>query len=134
MDGPEARLSVSVINNDTAGDPLSIRAQLAMKVALNAHSTAVMSLLGKVLGNCMVNVSPSNLKLIGRATNLILMHVNPAAKEANLPPVSYALANAVLYDSIALLKEEAAKISSGQGQAGGASAAAASRPATRGPR
>jgi N-acetylmuramic acid 6-phosphate (MurNAc-6-P) etherase len=38
---------------------------------LNAHSTAVMAGLGRLVGNTMTNVSPSNLKLIGRATNLI---------------------------------------------------------------
>ena len=45
---------------------------------LNAHSTAVMAGLGRLVGNTMTNVSPSNLKLIGRATNLIRMHVNQA--------------------------------------------------------
>ena len=43
---------------------------------LNAHSTAVMARLGRVIGNTMTNVSPSNLKLIGRATFLIQSHVN----------------------------------------------------------
>jgi N-acetylmuramic acid 6-phosphate (MurNAc-6-P) etherase len=51
---------------------LFARAQLvALKMLLNAHSTAVMAGLGRLVGNTMTNVSPSNLKLIGRATNLI---------------------------------------------------------------
>lgn len=76
---------------------------------MNAHSTGVMSILGKVLGNCMVNVSPGNLKLIGRATYLILTHVNRACEKAGLPTVSYALTNAVLYDSIAVIKADLLK-------------------------
>jgi hypothetical protein len=58
---------------------LKIQSKLVcLKMALNAHSTAVMAALGRLVGNTMTNVSPSNLKLIGRATNLILMHVNQA--------------------------------------------------------
>lgn len=47
-----------------------------MKMILNAHSTAIMTKLGLVVGNTMTSVRPGNLKLIGRATNLIRMHVN----------------------------------------------------------
>jgi hypothetical protein len=32
-----------------SGDPMAIRAQIALKMALNAHSTGVMACLGKVL-------------------------------------------------------------------------------------
>jgi N-acetylmuramic acid 6-phosphate etherase len=75
-----------------------------------------MAKLGKVVGNTMTNVSPSNLKLIGRATSLIQSHVNdvlarPEWVRANGPrePVSYGEANAVLYDSIAYLKDRQAE-------------------------
>jgi len=54
---------------------------MALKMALNAHSTAVMAKLGRVIGNTMTNVSPSNLKLIGRATYLIQSHVNDSLKK-----------------------------------------------------
>jgi hypothetical protein len=70
-----------------------------------------MAKLGKVIGNTMTNVSPSNLKLIGRATYLIQSHVNDALgrpgglRAKGLRPVSYAEANAVLFDSIAFLKD-----------------------------
>jgi hypothetical protein len=80
---------------------------------LNAHSTAVMARLGKVIGNTMTNVSPSNLKLIGRATFLIQSHVNdvlarPAWVRARglRSPVSYGEANAVLFDAIAFLRDK----------------------------
>ena len=78
---------------------------------LNAHSTAIMAKLGKVVGNTMTNVSPSNLKLIGRATFLIQSHVNDALTRPEWvraygprKPISYGEANAVLFDSIAYIK------------------------------
>jgi hypothetical protein len=70
-----------------------------------------MAKLGRVIGNTMTNVSPSNLKLVGRATFLIQSHVNDAlsqpgwvAKYGPRTPVAYGEANAVLYDAIAFLK------------------------------
>ena len=47
-------------------DPFGVEQQIGLKVLLNAHSTAVMTKLGKVVGNTMTNVSPTNLKLTGR--------------------------------------------------------------------
>ncbi len=88
-------------------DPLTLRRQIALKMLLNAHSTAIMAKLGRVIGNTMTNVSPSNLKLIGRATFLILSHVNDVLKQPQwtgehgpIEPLSFAEANAVLYDAI----------------------------------
>src|SRR5690606_4156030 len=57
-------------------DPLGLDRTLALKMALNAHSTAVMARLGRTVGNTMTAVQPGNLKLIGRATYLIQSHVN----------------------------------------------------------
>ena len=98
------------------GDPFGIRQQMAAKMLLNAHSTAVMAKLGKVIGNTMTNVSPSNLKLIGRATFLIQSHVNDVLGTAEWVkaygargPVSYGEANAVLYDAIAFLRDRQAE-------------------------
>jgi N-acetylmuramic acid 6-phosphate etherase len=97
---------------DTADDPFGVRAQIALKMMLNAHSTAVMAKLGKVVGNTMTNVSPSNLKLVGRATYLIQLHVNdtlgiPAWVKSfgTRKPVAYGEANAVLFDAIAFLRD-----------------------------
>jgi N-acetylmuramic acid 6-phosphate (MurNAc-6-P) etherase len=119
---PEA-LRVTVARVSAAGDPFGLKQQVAAKMLLNAHSTAVMAKLGKVVGNTMTNVSPSNLKLIGRATFLIQSHVNDALGRASWaggggakasgggtgggerPAVTYAEANAVLFDSIAYLKD-----------------------------
>jgi len=103
----EVTLAVSSDN-----DPFRVRAQVALKMLLNAHSTAVMAKLGKVVGNTMTNVSPSNLKLIGRATYLIMLHVNDALGSPDWvrnfgvrKPISYGEANAVLFDALAFMKE-----------------------------
>jgi N-acetylmuramic acid 6-phosphate (MurNAc-6-P) etherase len=102
-----------VVNIEAKNDPFGLNQQIALKVLLNAHSTAVMACLGKVIGNTMTNVSPSNLKLIGRATYLVQSHVNDVLSRpqwVNLygihEPISYGEANAVLFDSISFLKDK----------------------------
>jgi hypothetical protein len=114
--GAEGRLVVVPVSARTGGDPFRIRQQIAAKMLLNAHSTAVMAKLGKVVGNTMTNVSPSNLKLIGRATFLIQSHVNDVLGRAEWVrayggrnPITYGEANAVLYDSIAYLRDRQAE-------------------------
>jgi N-acetylmuramic acid 6-phosphate etherase len=93
-------------------DPFRIQQHIALKIVLNAHSTAVMAKLGRVIGNTMTDVSPTNLKLVGRATYLIQLHVNDILSNAQWVrqfgtrrPVSYGEANAVLFDSIAFLRD-----------------------------
>lgn len=78
-------------------DPLNLNREILLKILLNGHSTAVMARLGKVVGNTMTNVRPSNLKLIGRATFLIHSHVSDHI------PITYAEANAVLFEAIDFL-------------------------------
>jgi len=97
---------------DGSNDPFQVGAHIALKMLLNAHSTAVMAKLGRVVGNTMTNVSPSNLKLIGRATFLIQSHVNDAlgrpawvSAHGSRRAVTYGEANAVLFDSIAYLRD-----------------------------
>jgi hypothetical protein len=114
--GAAGKLRLVPVSVSADGDPFRIRQQMAAKMLLNAHSTAVMAKLGKVVGNTMTNVSPSNLKLIGRATYLIQSHVNdvlgrPEWVKAHgaREPVRYGEANAVLYDSIAYLKDRQAE-------------------------
>jgi hypothetical protein len=111
--GP-AKTPVAAVRLEIAGDddPFGLDRQIALKMVLNAHSTAVMAKLGKVVGNTMTNVSPSNLKLIGRATYLVQLHVNdilaaPGWVRQNgvRKPISYGEANAVLFDAIAYMKE-----------------------------
>ncbi len=84
-------------------DPMAIRQHVALKMLLNAHSTGVMAKLGRVVGNTMTNVNPGNLKLIGRATFLILSHVNDNLLESER--ITYEEANAVLFDAIEYSKQ-----------------------------
>jgi len=109
---PDVRLHIAL---DCLDDPLTLRRQIALKMLLNAHSTAVMAALGRVVGNTMTSVSPSNLKLIGRATYLIMTHVNdtlgcPEWSERHGPaePVTFAEANAVLFDAMDYVREHPA--------------------------
>jgi len=111
MAGNAAALHIVPVRVDAANDPFGLKPQIAAKMLLNAHSTAIMAKLGKVIGNTMTNVSPSNLKLIGRATFLIQSHVNDTMSRpqwvrtlGRRDPISYGEANAVLFDSIAYLK------------------------------
>lgn len=104
------------VNISSQNDPLGINQQIALKIILNAHSTAVMARLGKVIGNTMTNVSPSNLKLIGRATYLIQSHVNDILSRpewvkpyGTRKPISYGEANAVLFEAIRFLKDKETK-------------------------
>ncbi|GEM_PF-2867863 len=90
-----------------SNDPLGLDRTLALKMLLNAHSTAVMARLGRTVGNTMTAVQPGNLKLIGRATYLIQSHVNAVldgqrwrARHGNTAPLSYAEANRVLFEAI----------------------------------
>ena len=100
------------LNISSANDPFGLRRQLGLKMMLNAHSTAVMTRLGRVIGNTMTNVSPSNLKLIGRATYLIQSQVNDVLSRpgwvrlnGRREPITYGEANVILFDAIAFLKE-----------------------------
>ncbi|HYK92328.1 MAG TPA: hypothetical protein VE398_26440 [Acidobacteriota bacterium] len=103
--GPD-RVAVRV-HLHSGDDPLTVRRQIALKMLLNAHSTGIMAALGRVVGNTMTSVSPSNLKLIGRATYLIMSHVNDiirqpewAATHGSMDPISFDEANAVLLDAM----------------------------------
>ena len=51
--------------------PLHLWEHLAIKLVLNTVSTATMVRMGRVIGNAMVWLSPSNKKLIDRGTRLI---------------------------------------------------------------
>ncbi|MFO7621584.1 MAG: hypothetical protein R6W81_10025 [Bacteroidales bacterium] len=88
-------------------DPIGLRKQIALKMLLNTHSTGVMAKLGRVIGNTMTTVNPSNLKLIGRATYLIMSHVNDTIsgrhwtdRHGVFRNLTFGEVNAVLYDAI----------------------------------
>ncbi|MFC2141991.1 hypothetical protein ACFLR7_03555 [Acidobacteriota bacterium] len=105
----DALITIPIESQD---DPLSLKRQTLLKMLLNAHSTAVMARLGRVVGNTMTNVDPTNLKLIGRATHLILSHVNDTLaqqewtdRHGEAEPATYAQANAVLFEAMDFLSE-----------------------------
>jgi N-acetylmuramic acid 6-phosphate etherase len=105
--GRDAGFHVFHIHAAQIGDPMNLKRQVLLKMLLNNHSTAVMARLGRVVGNTMTDVFPSNLKLIGRATYLIQSHVNDAVRQAEwierngaAQPVTYSEANAVLFDAM----------------------------------
>ena len=97
----------------TKQDPLGLSQIIGLKMLLNAHSTAVMTKLGRVVGNTMTYVQPGNLKLIGRATHLIQLHVNATLKNkawiklyGKNSPISFAQANAVLFDAMDYVQKQ----------------------------
>jgi N-acetylmuramic acid 6-phosphate etherase len=62
--------------------------RVAVKLVMNALSTCTMVRLGRVMGNFMVWVVPSNLKLIDRATRYIVQ----------LTGLTYEAANGLLFE------------------------------------
>jgi N-acetylmuramic acid 6-phosphate etherase len=59
------------VPRDVPASPLRLWEHLAIKLILNTLSTATMVRMGRVIGNAMVWVSPSNKKLIDRGSRLI---------------------------------------------------------------
>ena len=57
--------------------------RVAVKLVMNALSTCTMVRLGRVMGNFMVWVVPSNLKLIDRATRYIAQRTSLTYETAN---------------------------------------------------
>lgn len=97
---------------ETTNDPLAINQHVALKILLNSHSTAVMAALGRVIGNTLTHIRPSNKKFIGRATYLIQSHVNDTINHPQWikpygirKPISYGEANAVLFESMRYFRD-----------------------------
>jgi N-acetylmuramic acid 6-phosphate etherase len=80
-------LYVPVPESDLLLDGLT---RIAAKLVMNALSTCTMVRLGRVMGNFMIWVVPSNLKLIDRATRYI----------TKLTSLNYELANELLFEII----------------------------------
>jgi N-acetylmuramic acid 6-phosphate etherase len=76
-----AELTVALATPETAFllDPL---ARFGAKIVLNALSTGTMVRLGRVLGNRMIWVVPSNLKLIDRSTRYIAALADASYEDA----------------------------------------------------
>ena len=104
---PGSKDAIGILPMDSKNDPLAINPMIALKIILNAHSSAVMARSGRVVGNTVISINPRNLKSIGRATSLLLSHVNDVLKRPNWVkqhgikmPISYGEANAILFDAI----------------------------------
>jgi N-acetylmuramic acid 6-phosphate (MurNAc-6-P) etherase len=67
---------------DLPASPLRLWEHLAVKLVLNTVSTATMVRMGRVVGNAMVWVSPSNKKLIDRGTRLICLSTGYSYEQA----------------------------------------------------
>jgi N-acetylmuramic acid 6-phosphate etherase len=67
---------------DLPASPLRLWEHLAIKLILNTVSTATMVRMGRVVGNAMVWVSPSNKKLIDRGTRLIALSTGHSYEQA----------------------------------------------------
>ena len=86
IQNPQSEIvTVSVPETDFLLDGVT---RVAVKLVMNALSTCTMVRLGRVMGNFMVWVVPSNLKLIDRATRYI----------AQLAGLTYEAANGLLFE------------------------------------
>jgi len=65
-----------------ADSPLQLWHHLAVKLILNTLSTATMVRMGRVIGNAMVWLSPSNKKLIDRGSRLIAQQAECSYEQA----------------------------------------------------
>ncbi len=108
---PDGKDILVILPLESQNDPLFINRLIALKIILNAHSTAVLARSGRVAGNTVTAVDPDNLKSIGRGTFLLLSHVNDVLKRPDwvkrhgiMEPISYGEANALLYDAIGFMK------------------------------
>jgi N-acetylmuramic acid 6-phosphate (MurNAc-6-P) etherase len=92
-------------------DFLHLRHHMMLKMMLNAHSTAVMAKLGRVTGNSMTSVQPGNLKLIGRATWLIMSQVNEILSNTpGAPQVTYEEAEEALHKAMEMRTGEESEV------------------------
>jgi N-acetylmuramic acid 6-phosphate etherase len=103
----EGKDILAILPMESSNDPLCINRLIALKIILNAHSTAVMAKAGRIIANTVTAVDTDNPRSIGRATSLIVSHVNDVLKKpvwvkqhGIMEPVTYGEANAVLFDTM----------------------------------
>ncbi|RIK30941.1 MAG: N-acetylmuramic acid 6-phosphate etherase [Chloroflexi bacterium] len=88
-----------------------LRAGTAQKLVLNMVSTGVMVKLGKVYGNLMVDVQPTNQKLRERAVRIVqeITGLDPAAARTLLERANWRVKTAVVMELAGVDGEEAAR-------------------------
>jgi len=114
---PEEQDVLIIVPIDSKNDPLGVNQCIALKIILNAHSTAVMTRMGRVIGNTTVDVSLHSLKNIDRATYLVQSLVNDVLIRPQWvrlygiqKPTSYGEANAVLYEALSFMEDKRGRI------------------------
>jgi N-acetylmuramic acid 6-phosphate etherase len=117
---PDGKDVLVVLSMNSKDDPMAINRLIALKIILNANSTAVMARTGSIIGNTVPVADPKNLKSIGRATALVLSHVNDVLKKPDWvkrhgiqKPISYGEGNAVLFDTIRFLEDKGEEVDKG---------------------
>lgn len=112
---PMAALAAVAIEVVTGPEALTgstrLRAGTAQKLVLNMVSTGVMVKLGKVYGNLMVDVQPTNQKLRERAVRIVqeITGLDPAAARTLLERANWRVKTAVVMELAGVDGEEAAR-------------------------
>ena len=88
------RADVNLTIKTELEDPFELQNSILLKIILNAFSTVTMAQMGRVHKNFMTYVSPTNKKLIDRATRIIL----------NITGLDYDASNAYLFDVLNYLR------------------------------
>ncbi len=95
----EAEIGITL---DTGSEIISgstrLKAGTSQKIALNTFSSALMVRLNKVYGNLMVDVKPTNAKLIRRSVNLVVLATgtDEARARATLESCEYSVKIAIV--------------------------------------
>jgi N-acetylmuramic acid 6-phosphate (MurNAc-6-P) etherase len=107
----DAKDVLIILPVDSKNDPLSINKLIALKIILNAHSSAILARSNRIIGNTKTVIDPNDPKSIDRGTAVIQSHVNEVLKNPDwvkhhgiLKPISYGEANAVLFDTIGFIE------------------------------
>jgi N-acetylmuramic acid 6-phosphate etherase len=108
-DGKDVLIALPI---ESRNDPMAINQLMALKIILNAHSSAVLARSGRIIGNDLTAFDPSDPRSIDRATAMLLSHVNDVLKRPGwvkrrgiLKLITYGEANAVLFDTIRFMKK-----------------------------
>lgn len=113
---PESRLAAAaqfpveaITGPEVITGSTRMKAGTATKLLLNMLSTGLMVRLGYTYGNLMVNVKPSNEKLVDRSVRIVAAATGKdrAAAEALYLAAGRSIKHAILMDVLALTREEA---------------------------
>lgn len=105
-----AQISISpVVGPEVISGSTRMKAGTAQKMIVNMLSTGVMVRIGKVYGNYMVHVQPTNQKLVARACNMIvqLTGVDPDTANKYLEQCDRKVSTAIVMILAACSKEQA---------------------------